>query len=400
LGVTTVETERLTRASIEKNADMGFTDGPVWADFKFNWSHAHSTPRLIKVHGGKLYDTYFYPVSDKYKVTWTARNEDFFCLRWGVPSFVREHVKTNSPPYVGGYFIGSETYIPAKDYFTTDTVNLPWKYAFERQWLFYKIWGRLLYDSETPDDVFHAEFIRRYGEKAKNLLEASSLAGSTPLRFASSIDCGWDFTLYSEGMMGLQRRNREDPRSGVYYISLNRLIQQPPLDTTFVSVAEYVSAIAEGKSFGQERTTPPQLAEMLERDCNRALELVKDIKINKNKEKALMYEVADIKTWANMGLHWAEKLKGAIALQTYRVQGGEENKQKAIAHLEKGLEYWDAVIAITRPIYNDMPLTHYSEQDGKNGRQWRENDHLRFHWELIRPDVANDITIAKESIFR
>jgi hypothetical protein len=35
--------------------------------------------------------------------------------------------------------------------------------------------------------------------------------------------------------------------------------------------------------------------------------------------------------------------------------------------------------------------------DGKNSIQWKENDHLRFHWELIRPDVANDIEIAKES---
>jgi hypothetical protein len=159
-----------------------------------------------------------------------------------------------------------------------------------------------------------------------------------------------------------------------------------------VSVAEYVKAIAEGKSFEANRTTPPMLADMLERDCNRALELVKDISVGK--DKALMYEVADIKAWSYLGLHFAEKVKGAVALQTYRTQGGEENRQKAVAHLEKGLQYWDNVIAITRPLYNDVPLVHYSEQDGK---RWTYNDHWRFHWELIRPDVANDIVIAKES---
>jgi hypothetical protein len=79
-----------------------------------------------------------------YKITWTARNEDFFCLRWGVPGFVRDHIAENSQPYTGGYFIGSETYIPAKDYFTAINGPVNWKYAFERQWLFYKIWGRLL----------------------------------------------------------------------------------------------------------------------------------------------------------------------------------------------------------------------------------------------------------------
>ena len=45
-----------------------------------------------------------------------------------------------------------------------------------------------------------------------------------------------------------------------------------------------------------------------------------------------------------------------ICLQTYRVKGGEANKQNAIEHLENALHFWDEVVAITRPIYNDMPL--------------------------------------------
>ena len=107
-----------------------------------------------------------------------------------------------------------------------------------------------------------------------------------------------------------------------------------------------------------------------------------------------MFEVADVKTWANMGLHFAEKLKGAVALQTYRTKGGEENKQSAIKHLQNALQYWDEVVSITRPIYNDMPLVHYSEQ---NGVRSEENKHLTFHWEKIRSDVAKDIETAKNA---
>ena len=393
---TSVEAERLTRSVIEQEAEMGFTEGPIWLEIKFNWSHGHSIPKLIKVHGGNLTDTYWNPVSDKYKIVWHLRNEDFFCLRWGVPSFARSHVKMNSHPYVGGYFLGSETYIPAKDYFTTDT-DVPWKYGFERQWLFYKIWGRLMYNSDTPDDVFQAEMIRRYGENGKNLLEASSLAGTTPLRFASFFNFTTDLTLYSEGMLAQLRRTRDNPKTGIFYVSVDRLINQPPLDPDYVSVAEYVKTIAEGNSFGPERIIPSDLAKMLEHDCNRALELVKDINVDKDKDKALVYEVADIKAWSYLGLHFAEKIRGAVALQTFRIQGGEENKQNAITHLEKGLQYWDNVISITRPLYNDMPLVHYSEMDGTSGTRWKEFDHMRFHWELIRTDVANDIEIAKES---
>jgi hypothetical protein len=387
LGATNIEMEQITRKGIEREAAMECFEGPVWASLKFNWSHPHSTTRLIKVHGGKIYGTYWNPEPEGYKMVWTARNEDFFCLRWGVADFVRGHIKTNDHDYVGGYFVGSETYIPAKDYFTRPEYVDNWRYAFERQWLFYKIWGRLLYNPDTPDVVFKNEFVQRYGKKAEILFEAFSVAGKTPLRFASSFDCTWDFTLYSEGFMAL------DPDvKRVDYISIDRQINQPPLDTTYVSIKDYVNMVLANSKITKE-TTPPKLAKALEADCNKALDLVKNIDVSKN--TALMYEVADVKTWSYLGLYFSEKLRGGIDLQTYRLTGNEDNKQSAIKHLEQALAYWDNVIEITRPIYDDMPLVHYSEQDGKS---WKENDHLRFHWALLRDDVANDVEIAKNAI--
>ena len=387
LGVTSIETEQLTRKVIEDEGNLPFIQPPVYADLKYNWSHAHSTPKLIKVHGGKLYDTYFKPEPQKYKVSWTARNEDFFCLRWGVPDFIRAHITQNSQSYTGGYFIGSETYIPAKDYFTRPGIPVNWKYAFERQWLFYKLWGRLLYNPATPDASFQAEFTRRYGKAGSNLLKASSLAGATPLRLGSLFDFTMDLTLYSEGFMALDNKTKR-----VEYISIDRLIHQPVTDPDYVSINDYVKAIAAGQTFAPNKITPPVLAGMLEHDCKEALRLVQDIPTAGN--NTLMFEVADIKTWANMGLHFAEKLKAATALQTYLLQGGPENKQYAVIHLQQALAYWDTIVSITRPVYNDMPLVHYSEQ---NGVRSKENQRLMFHWEKIRPDVAKDVETARNA---
>ncbi|HEY0244034.1 MAG TPA: glycoside hydrolase family 20 zincin-like fold domain-containing protein [Mucilaginibacter sp.] len=388
LGVTSIETEKLTRKAIEEEAQLPFIEGPIWADLKYNWSHAASTTKLIKVHGGKLYDTYFKPLPTTYKVTWTARNEDFFCLRWGVPEFVREHVEVNSQPYTGGYFIGSETYIPAKDYFTKPGIKVNWKYAFERQWLYYKLWGRLLYNPKTSDEVFNAEFIRRYGAAGKNLLEASSLAGKTPLRIASSFDFTSDLTLYTEGMMAQLGKDKT-----LKYIGVDDQIKRPVLDAdAYVSITDYVKKTVAGDTFDPKLITPPILADLLERDCNKALDLVKNINTTTN--TALMFEVADIKTWSNLGLNLAEKLRGGVALQTYRLKGGEENKDAAVKHLEKALDYWKKVAAITRPIYNDMPLTHMMDQGGKS---WKDNYYDKFHWALITPQVAADIEIAKNA---
>ena len=387
LGVTSIETEKMTRKELDAQGELSFLKLPIFADLKYNWSHAHSTPKLVKVHGGKLHDTYFNPQPKNYKIDWTIRNEDFFCLRWGVPDFIRSHIAMNSQPYVGGYMIGSETYIPAKDYFTKPGIAVNWKYAFERQWLFYELWGRLLYNPQTPDAVFQAEFVHRYGKAGKNLLTAVSLAGKTPLRLGSLFDFTMDLTLYEEGFMALNNKTKR-----VEYISVDHLIHQPVTDPDYVSVAEYVKVVASGGSFNKNRVTPPALIQMLEHDCNQALMLVKDINTSGN--NALMFEVADVKTWGNMGLHFAEKLKGAIALQTYRIKGGEDNKQQAIKHLENALKYWDEIVRITRPIYNDMPLVHYSEQ---NGVRSEENKHQTFHWEKLRADVAKDVETAKNA---
>ena len=376
------DVETVTRAAMER-LDNRFA-GPIWVEMKFNWSHAHSTPELVKVHGGKLGDTYFAPPPKNYKITWMARNEDFFALRWGVPNFIRQHIALNgAADYVGGYFIGSETYIPALDYFTAVKEPVAWKWAFERQWLFYKLWGRLLYNPDTPDEVFQADFNHRYGAKGNNLLAAYSLASATQLRLASLYDSKWDFTLYSEGFMALQ---------GEYtrYISVDQLIRHPTMAPEYVSVGDYVDATTKGGSFGGNRITPPILAEMLERDNREALRLVSDIDTAGN--ASLMYEVADIRTWANLGLHLAEKLRGAVALQNFRLGGDGPQKQAAVDHLQRAVGYWDEVIKITRPIYRDMRLTHL------NHNFFVANPDNLFHWALIRDQVAKDVEIARAAV--
>jgi len=383
-GSTDKATEEMTRESIEKLGDE--FDGPIWMEIKFNWSHAHSTPELVKVHGGELKDTYFKPVPENYKVAWMVRNEDFFALRWGHPGFIREHLRLNAhQDYVGGYFVGSESYIPAKDYFTAVDAPVDWTYAFERQWLFYKSWGRLLYNPQTPDSVFEAEFVRRYGEAARPLLEAYALASKTQLNFATSVDFTWDFTIYGEGMMVLS----ED---GLEPMSVERLILQPALRSDWLSVKDFVAKRSAGEKLPPDTLTPLALADRMEADAKKALAMVHGIATAE--DPSLMYEVADVKTWANLGLFYAEKLRGAVALQTFLTTGNKVDKRSAVAQLKKSLAFWDDVIAITRPIYKDMPLAHYNRPNNV-----RNDDNL-FHWALLRGSIKADVETAKHARYK
>jgi hypothetical protein len=374
------DVEKITRAAMEKLGNQ--FAGPIWVEMKFNWSHGHSTPKLVKVHGGKLGDTYFNPAPSNYQVVWQVRNEDFFALRWGVPQFIRQHIAANGgQDYVGGYFVGSETYIPALDYFTATTEPVDWKWAFQRQWLFYELWGRLLYDPATPDAVFRAGFTRRYGREAADLLQAFALASNTQMRLASFYDSRWDFTLYGEGFLALQGEVTR-------YIGVDALIRQPTLDPDYVSVAEFVKGAAAGDSFAG-RITPLQLAQQLDDDCQAALRLLTRLKVAHS--ASLRQEAGDVQAWANLGLHFAEKLRGAVALETFRTRGDTLERQAAIQHLQKAVAYWDELIRITRPLYKDMPLAHY------NGNAFTANPDNLFHWARVREEVARDVEVAKSS---
>lgn len=375
-GSTDASTEQMTRQALE-SIDL---PGPIWVEAKFNWSHGHSTPELVQVHGGKISDAYWNPPSKNYRVAWMARNEDFFCLRWGEPDFIRRHIAQNGPDYVGGYFVGSECYIPAANYFTRGGREGSPRWAFQRQWLFYMLWGRLLYDPATPDEVFRAEFQRRYGPAGQNLLEAYTLASRMPLRLASLYKSSWDFTLYSEGFMAPSPiLNQTKGRSA--FISVDHLIEQPVLDPRYVSIKQYVEA-GGGKEFADDRITPPRLAEMLEADGRRALSLVASISAN---DPVLVEEVGDVKAWAHLSLYFAEKLRGGVALCEFRRNNQPGQRQQAIAHLEKAAKHWDDLIAVTEPLYREMPLVHLSGRD------------VNFHWSKLRGDVAQDTEIARQA---
>ncbi len=373
-GSASAETERITRAALE-GLDL---PPPAWVEFKFNWSHGHSSPHLSIVHGGKLNDTYWNPPPKNYRLAWMIRNEDFFCLRWGEPGFIRRHVRENGQDYVGGYFVGSECYIPAKDYFRAPGAKPPWDYAFERQWLFYQLWGRLLYDPATPDAVFAAGFDRRHGKGAgERMVEAFARASRMPLRLASFHRATWDFTLYSEGFLApAKSEGRSDGASP--FISIDELIDHKTLDPSYVSIPDFVKAKGAAK---EGKVTPPALADALEEDGREALRIVDAIAAREGSVLAL--EIADVRAWALLSLYFADKLRAGVALETFRRGKEPGEKARAIALLEKAAGHWDALVGVTRPVYPEVPLVHLKNR--------------KFSWAAFRDQVARDLEIARKA---
>ncbi len=368
-GSTSATVEQMTRQTLDT---LTAVISPINIELKFNWSHAHSTPHLAKVHGGQLTDAYWNPLPENYKLAWMMRNEDFFILRWGQPDFIRQHIALNGHEYVNGYYVGSECYIPAKDYFTA-LPNTTYQYAFERQWMFYKNWGRLLYNPDTSDNVFEDAFDSRFPGLGKQLFKAQAEVSQVPLIIASYWNATWDFTLYSEGFTGLNN-------TGTQLLSLSELCSKQPMDPNYLSIAEYLSANGVQNS---EKITPIQLADSIDLFCNNALKDIENIAIIDNNN--LLYEISDIKTWGLLGMYFSDKLRAAVAFQSYLNSGKKELHIQAIKWLEKANNHWHQLVEITTPIYKPVPLMHYT----------KHRDDVYFHWSQVEKEVVEELNWLK-----
>lgn len=375
-GSTSAAVEKLTRATLDT---LSCFSAPITIELKFNWSHAYSATTLEKVHGGRLNDTYWNPLPSNYSLSWMMRNEDFFMLRWGNPDFLREHISNNVHPYVSGYFVGSECYIPAKDYITSvDGASA--RYAFERQWMYYKQTGRLLYNPATADEVFVDEFESRYPSNGRTLFDAQKNAGKVPLIVASFQNATWDFSLYTEGLLSLYEK--PDGRRGARLISLMEMARRRPLDKRFMSVDQFLD---NGLSEEPGRISPLHLADSLEQICHAALDEVKDISYDGNTD--LMYEVTDIKAWSYLGLYYADKLRAAVDYRIYDRTGDKAHLAESYGLLQKASGNWHSLVLLTVPAYRPVPLVHLSEDSEINEY---------FHWSIFESQVLAELDSVRK----
>jgi len=373
---------------------------------KFNWSHGHSSTDLELTHDyedGTVDNSLWSPEPEDYDIAWTVRNEDFFVLRWGDHEFIREHVEENfkQHDYVSGYFIGSEGFIPAKDISHDHHRHQTWQYIFEKQWLFYFLWGRLLYDTDLPTHRIEAAFERRYGsDVSSELLEAYTKTSKMPIELASFHASTWDYALYSEGFLAIQDQLGLDDEVSPF-ISVNELIYHRTLDPEYVSIVDYVDNATEGRT---DEITPLELADRVEQRGRRTIEISKQLQNKIDIDRGqLECEIQDLLAWGYLSLYFANKLRGGVALATFRETGNAEEKDRAVSLLRTAAKNWDSVIDVTQDHYRPHPYAGDWEADLREtlGDEFSyPEDYFpdaEFSWAKFRDQVERDIEIAQQA---
>ena len=353
-------------------------------EFKFNWSHAHSSPHLSITHGGRIKDQYWNPPPTNYQMAWMMRNEDFIMLNWGSADFIRSHIATNGQDFVAGYFVGSETYIPAREYRMKEGLAYQWKYAFEKQWEFYQMWGRLLYNPELPDEFFIKQMELRYGAGiGAKMFEALQLASRMPLALASFYQGTWDFTLYCEGFLNGKQLYRTYKEATKAFINVEEMITHPTLDARYLNIDEFTNRKINHRPIKEEEMTPLELAEEMESNGQKILSLCKELDSLATKNHTnFQIELNDLHAWAHLSKYFSAKLKGGIFLDEARKTQNGEMKQRAIQHLKEGIDHWKNIIEVTSRQYHEVSLLHIKT--------------TKFSWKMFLPQVMKDVEIASQ----
>jgi hypothetical protein len=152
-----------------------YTNFRLDMSFKYALAHLYSIPDPIQIYMKDGVNA----IADLDKTngikTWLEfRNDDYYFLSWGDPQFAREMIYglPDVNKYIEGFFYGGDGWTNTRD-FTSKSSVFKGMLEIKREWLTYKIWGRIAYNPQTPNEVFVNELANRYpGVNVQTLFDA------------------------------------------------------------------------------------------------------------------------------------------------------------------------------------------------------------------------------------
>lgn len=203
-----------------------------------------------------------------------------------------------------------------------------------------------------------------------------------PLSLASFYQGTWDFTLYCEGFLNGKQLYRNYKEADKAFIRIDEMITHPTLDTHYLNIDEFTNRKLSGKSIDDNETTPLEIAIEMEENGNRILSLCKNMEQLPSKDSInFNIEVNNVKSWANLSLYFADKLRAGIQLDEAIKTKNKDKQKEAIQHLEDASKHWLDLIESTQQ-YQAISLLHIHN--------------FKFTWKMYYPEVLKDIEIVKE----
>ena len=291
----------------------------------------------------------------------TLRNDDFFYQDFGDSRFVRDFI-ANIPgkgTWFQGFFLGADGYTPMRTFFSKNSISQG-KLEVQRSWYMNKLWGRLTYNPETPDEVFKNHMAFKYpGVSAETLFQAWSKASCGIPKFTELVqttlrdDDDWT----PELCFGR--------RSG--FVTANLIIDAvKQTGSNACSIANSAANNCKGAKSSYK------IADEMEKEAKEALSLIGSLSAADNSE--LGVTIKNIKSLSYLTIYYAYKLRGATNIKANKLTDAKDALGIAYCWWMKYTNLMDAMytgMAMTRTkdidnfhIYDGAVLKEFSDLGG------------------------------------
>jgi hypothetical protein len=278
--------------------------------------------------------------------TWlTVRNDDIYSFRWGDPDYAREYI-LNLPPaaQLAGFYMGPDGFIWGRDFLDRElagkALGAERPLVMQKQWYAFMLWGRLAYDPALPDAHFEATLAARFpGVDAATLFAASRAASriipQATRFFWGDIDERW-----------FPEANARKDR-GIHFYTVGEFmngVTMPGAD--ILNIRQWRDRLLNEEPLGA--LSPLDAADSLAGAADTTLRLITALRAGQGsrQNRELRLTLGDYEAMAQLGLYYAEKIRGACDLALFDASRHPEQQAAAIAHLERALTAWKGYAAV------------------------------------------------------
>ena len=266
-------------------------------------------------------------------------------LLWGAPEWVKRFVRSCHFGAIGFEGMAPLTNKgfgnkPGSWRVITDTSYQPYQEEYKRYWMFYLLFGRLGYRSDTSGEVWQRELRQRFGEAAEPIERAYRAAsGVMPLLTTVQQWSASTWRYWPELFAGR---------------ALEQDIKIEPSDPTqFYGVTEYVDGVLRNELCG--KWSPIRVAERFRKLAADTIAALKDARtaIGKKKNAEFRGTELDFRLLAHMANYHADRLTSGVCLAFYQRTQQPGRLVAALEYLRRAKEHWQTLSRLADGVYHD-----------------------------------------------
>jgi hypothetical protein len=270
-------------------------------------------------------------------------------LLWGDPNYVRRFAAT-ARMYDGDSFeinemLATKMLGEPHDEKPLEILNPAYRfydYEFERYWQFYRLWGRLTYNPETPAEVWEHEFTTRFGPQAgPSIGKALQLASQVLPRIVAASYRYSNFPT-TRGWAEMNRQGSLPEYAG----EQGSDIQQ------FLNVRDEARSIVQGTDTAMRR--PEETSRWF---AQTAVGILTQISLAEKAGGAAGKEfrttITDLKILAALARYHSQRLLAGVCYNLYKETGDLASFDNALAYESAALHAWFEIVSAAGDVYSE-----------------------------------------------